>query len=162
MKCDTSKMKRPKSAGNKNAQKHGMKGTRIYRIWKAMKTRCLNPNFKRYDRYGGRGIKICDLWMDFLPFYQWAMSAGYSDELSIDRINNDDGYYPENCRWATKSQQRRNYSQNHYVSIDGNIMILTDASKIFEVRPSTFLQKLKYGKIEDKFGILHTVEDLKM
>ena len=89
--------------------KHGLGATRLYRIWGGIKDRILNPNFKQYNDYGGRGITICDEWKnDFMPFYNWAMSNGYSDELSIDRIDNDRGYSPENCRWTTKTIQARN------------------------------------------------------
>ena len=73
-----------------------------------MKDRTLNPKYKKYGYYGGRGISICDEWLDIQNFYDWAMSNGYSDELSIDRIDNDGNYCPENCRWATQTIQTRN------------------------------------------------------
>ena len=88
--------------------KHGMSHTRIYYIWASMKTRCLNQNSPFYRIYGGRGITICDEWMSFEPFYAWAMSNGYSDSLTIDRIDNDSGYNPGNCRWATQHEQSMN------------------------------------------------------
>ena len=88
--------------------KHGLGTTRLYRIWKGIKGRTLNPKHKNYNDYGGRGITICDEWLDVQNFYNWAMANGYSDELSIDRIDNDGSYYPENCRWTTKSIQARN------------------------------------------------------
>ena len=89
--------------------KHGFRNTRLYSIWTNMKTRTLNPNPKYYYEYGGRGIIICDEWKsDFKSFYDWAMLNGYSEELSIDRIDNDRGYSPENCRWTTKTIQCRN------------------------------------------------------
>ena len=88
---------------------HGKRHTRLYKIWINIKDRVLNPKNKRYNDYGGRGITICDDWKnDFIPFYNWAMLNGYSDELSIDRIDNDEGYFPENCRWTTKTIQTRN------------------------------------------------------
>ena len=88
---------------------HGLKYTRLYGIWKNIKSRTLNLNYKRFEDYGGRGITICDEWRnDFMSFYGWAMSNGYSDELSIDRIDNDGNYCPENCRWATPIIQCRN------------------------------------------------------
>ena len=89
--------------------KHNLSYTRIYRIWKNIKTRILNPKKERYINYGGRGITICEEWKnDFISFYNWAMENGYSDELSIDRIDNDGNYCPENCRWTTRTIQNRN------------------------------------------------------
>jgi hypothetical protein len=85
---------------------HGMTGTRIYRIWIAMRRRCNKPNYIRYKDYGGRGISVCKDWNDsFVPFYDWAMSNGYKETLSIDRINVNGNYEPSNCRWATATEQ---------------------------------------------------------
>jgi transcription elongation factor Elf1 len=88
--------------------KHGLGATRLYVIWVDMRMRTLNPNHKSYNNYGGRGITLCDEWLDVQNFWDWAMSNGYSDELSIDRIDNDDGYSPENCRWVGGDIQARN------------------------------------------------------
>ncbi len=94
---------------------HGQKKTRLYNIWRGMKIRCTNEKFRFYRCYGGRGITICDEWMNsFESFRDWALANGYSDELSIDRINNDGNYEPNNCRWVTQSEQnsnRRPYKQ---------------------------------------------------
>ena len=90
---------------------HGLIGTRLYRIWINIKTRTLNPKTRQFNDYGGRGITICDEWKnDFMPFYNWAMSKGYEENkgLSIDRIDNDGNYCPENCRWTTRIVQGRN------------------------------------------------------
>lgn len=81
---------------------------RVYRIWNGMRTRCNNPNSKDYRKYGERGIKVCDEWNDFKTFQIWAVQNGYSDNLSIDRIDNDNGYSPDNCRWADAFVQNSN------------------------------------------------------
>jgi len=88
---------------------HGMTHTKLYKRWKAMKDRCYNPNDKGYVNYGSRGIMVCDEWRnDFQAFYDWAMANGYSEELEIDRENNDDNYEPNNCRWINGIIQNRN------------------------------------------------------
>lgn len=106
-------------------------GTRLYRIWSSMKTRCNNPNCRIYMRYGGRGITICDEWQrDFAAFREWAISNGYSEELTIDRINNDEGYSPENCRWATTKEQNRNRRDNRLLTLNGNTKPLAEWAEI--------------------------------
>ena len=87
---------------------HGLVETRIYNIWRNMKGRVTNHTNRDYTNYGGRGITLCEEWLDVIKFYTWAMENGYSDELSIDRIDNDKGYAPENCRWTTSTIQNRN------------------------------------------------------
>lgn len=92
---------------------HGGCGTRLYRIWIGMKNRCYNPNAAKYKDYGGRGITICAEWKnDFPAFRDWALSHGYTDALSIDRIDVDGNYEPSNCRWATAKEQRHNRRDN--------------------------------------------------
>lgn len=92
-----------------NRTTHGQWGTRPYRIWKKMESRCHNPNDQDYKTYGAKGISVCKEWRNsFQVFYDWAMSHGYADNLSIDRIDNDKGYSPDNCRWATAKEQRHN------------------------------------------------------
>lgn len=82
-------------------KKHGCYRTKLYGVWQALKQRCLNPVHKSYHRYGGRGIKLYQEWLEFVGFRDWALTNGYQEGLSIDRINNDGDYEPSNCRWIT-------------------------------------------------------------
>jgi hypothetical protein len=84
--------------------------TRLYRIWHGMKSRCDNPKVYNYHRYGGRGVQYCTEWEDFVAFRDWAMSNGYTDELTIERVNNDYHYCPENCKWILPKEQYKNRS----------------------------------------------------
>ena len=89
--------------------KHGMTKKRPYRIWQDMKSRCENPKVACFKHYGGRGITVCEEWRNsFEAFYEWATSHGYSDELTLDRIDVNGNYCPDNCRWATWHEQRIN------------------------------------------------------
>lgn len=127
-------------------KKHGMHGTRIYNIWQGMKQRCLNPNNKNYPDYGGRGISLCEDWIEFLPFYEWQISNGYDDALSIDRIDVNGDYCPENCRWATSYEQANNMRSNRYITVEsGETKTLSEWSKITGISVATISNRLKRG-----------------
>ena len=91
-----------------NNRKHGDTETRLYKIWTGMTSRCYNKNNYNYQRYGGRGIKVCIEWREYKSFKEWSIENGYQDDLSIDRINNNGNYEPDNCRWADSKTQNRN------------------------------------------------------
>ena len=95
-----------------------MRRTHLYCIWSSMKRRCENPNMQNYKYYGARGVRVCDAWHDFPTFKAWAESHGYVDGLSIDRIDSDGNYEPDNCRWITKSENTRSAVQV-IIDVDG-------------------------------------------
>lgn len=98
-----------KEAQRNSRFSHGGTGTRLYRIWKGIRQRCSNSNISYYKYYGGKGVTVCDEWLhDFTAFQQWALSHGYADNLTIDRIDGDGNYEPNNCRWVTMTVQNRN------------------------------------------------------
>lgn len=92
--------------------KHGECDTRLYRIWSAMKRRCFNSNCESYKYYGNRGITVCNNWLEFIPFRDWALNNGYADNLQINRIKNDGNYEPSNCQWIVSKINCRNRRNN--------------------------------------------------
>ncbi|MCO4274260.1 hypothetical protein NG701_07435 [Pseudarthrobacter sp. HLT3-5] len=128
--------------------------SRIYRIWSNMKTRCTNPKATQYENYGGRGIRFTPAWNSFEGFYV-DMSDGYSDELSLDRIDNDEGYSKDNCRWTTREEQCSNRSSNKIVEINGEKKTLARWIRTVGAKPSTVRQRYYvYGwSIEKALGM---------
>ena len=135
-----------KDIARKNFKVHGKTNTRIFNIWVKMKQRCTNKDDKAYAKYGGRGIKVCEEWInDFQAFYDWSMSNGYADDLSIDRIDNDGNYEPSNCRWATDVQQSNNRRSNHYITCNGETHTIAEWSKITGINDSTIQNRAAKG-----------------
>lgn len=128
------------------SQKHGMTGKRPYRIWKNMKTRCLNPNSPSYPDYGGRGIKICKRWRENFENFWADMGSTYQDNLEIDRINHDGNYCPENCRWASDKIQNRNTRANHFVSSPLGYMTISELSEKTGIPYSTLKVRIYKGE----------------
>ena len=127
--------------------RHGLCESKLYYILAVMKNRCLNPKAQYYHRYGGRGIRVCDEWMkDFQSFYDWAMANGYREGLSIDRIDNDGNYCPENCRWTTTMKQANNRSTNHLISHDGKTNTIAEWSRITGIPHGVISSRInRYG-----------------
>ena len=124
----------------KELKQHGLTAggkPRTFTICNGMKSRCYNPNAVSYKNYGARGIKICDEWLTFEKFYNWAMSNGYADGLEIDRIDNDKGYCPENCRWVSRAFNRKHQRKTRYLEIFGVRLNISEWCKETKMSKST-------------------------
>jgi len=131
--------------GKEPRYRHGKVHTRLYRIWGNMKSRCDNPNSKYYKDYGGRGISYCKEWADFVLFEEWALTNGYKDNLTIDRINNNGNYEPSNCRWIDIKSQQRNRRSNHLLTFNGETHCINEWAEILGVSRETIKNRLGYG-----------------
>lgn len=154
-----------KSCGicSRNGCTRNLSKTRIHRIWTDMKRRCANPKRQFYYRYGGRGIRVCKDWENsFLAFYDWSMVNGYSDNLSIDRKENDGNYEPDNCRWATSKEQFFNRSCTlPSITYDQQTKTLKEWASELDISYHTLfsryqkkwqVEKILFGKHADCYG----------
>lgn len=134
-----------------NRKTHGKKSHPLYGVWSAIKDRCRNESNKCYAIYGGKGVTLCDEWERFEPFYEWAISSGYMQGLSIDRINSDGNYEPDNCRWANAGTQSRNTSRNIYIQIDGEAKTISEWARAKGIPPkriSDRINKLGWNPVD--------------
>ena len=116
---------------------------RLYRIWIGMKTRCCNPNSNNWKSYGGKGITICDEWInDYDAFCSWSMDHGYNDNLSIDRIDNSKGYCPSNCRWVTELDQRHNQTNNKWITYNGQTKLVSEWAREYGINVGVVLNRI--------------------
>lgn len=128
---------KPKGASSRHFV-HGLSHTQIDNVYKSMISRCYKPTNNRYYRYGGRGIRVCDEWKNNkASFFQWAFENGYEQGLTLDRIDCDKNYSPDNCRWATQQVQQNNRSNNHLITVDNETHTVTEWSRIINVNAST-------------------------
>lgn len=124
-------------------------GDPIQTIWSGMKQRCYDKKQSHYHLYGGRGISICDEWISNpVEFYRWAYANGYKRGLSIDRIDNNKGYYPENCRFIKKEEQSSNRRTNRYITIDGEVDTMTGWCRRFGISRNTVKARIARGYSE--------------
>ncbi len=122
---------------NPTVRKHEMCYSRLYRIWTDIKQRCQNSHCTKYEYYGGRGIKMCVEWQDFTNFMNWALNNGYTDTLTIERIDVNGNYEPSNCKWITIQKQQYNKSNNHLITYNGKTQTLTEWAKERGIKPTT-------------------------
>lgn len=125
---------------------HLMTDTKIYHSWRAMIQRCYYKKHKYYYNYGGRGIKVYPEWKNnFQNFYTWALENGYKEGLSIDRIDNNKDYSPENCKWSDRYTQSRNRKSNIFLEYKGERLCIEDWSKRTGIERSTLRHRHKIG-----------------
>ena len=135
---------------SQRASKHHGFGTRLYAIWNSMRQRCNNKNHRAYQNYGGRGIKICDEWDDFRAFREWAYDSGYDDTakrgvFTIDRIDVNGDYCPNNCRWASAKEQMSNRRCTPYYCLDGEKHTLLEWAEITGIKYETIWKRYSKG-----------------
>ena len=119
---------------------------RLYNIWLHMKDRCNNPNFKSYHNYGGRGISVCEEWANsYQNFREWSLENGYSDELTIDRIDVNGNYSPSNCRWLTRQEQSYNKRTNKIITYRDRTQTLTEWADELHINRNTLLYRIRRG-----------------
>lgn len=137
---------------------HGMTGTRIYGIWCGIRQRCTNPNAKFFSYYGGRGIKVCDRWLDSFENFLADMGepqAGYT----LDRVNNEGNYEPNNCKWVTRKEQASNTRRNRNITYKGVTLNVTQWSKKTSIPSNTIITRLENGWTEEDALTTHIVKE---
>lgn len=130
-----------------NHTKHGKSGTKLYYVWKSMKQRCENVNSRDYRIYGENGVCVCDDWRScYETFYDWAMRSGYEEGLTLDRIDSNGNYCPENCRWATPKVQSNNTCRNRLITYKGETHTMSEWASITGINYSTLRARLNMYK----------------
>lgn len=141
---------------------HGMTYTRIYRTWRGMLSRCECPgDGESYLRYGARGIKVCEEWHKFENFYEWAIRNGYDDNLTIERVDNDGNYCPDNCRWATAKEQSNNRRNTIWINYKGGKKTISQLSDELNIPYSTLYYRYKYRKMDIEDALTSSFRDKK-
>ena len=124
---------------------HGKTKTKLFGVWAAMHNRCNNPRYPQFALYGGRGVQVCDEWGAFECFELWALSAGYAEGLSIDRVNNDGHYEPTNCRWTDAYVQGANKRNNRHITHEGATRTLSEWARHGGIPTNVLHSRLRNG-----------------
>ncbi len=127
------------------ATTHGMSSNRIFKIWIGIKTRCYNKNYANYKNYGGRGIKMCDSWLNSFENFYEDMKHGYEDDLQIDRIDNNKDYELSNCHWTTQLEQANNKRNNRIFKIDGVEKTMAQWARHFNIKYRIVMDRIYSG-----------------
>ena len=129
------------------SKRHGLSESRLYKIYHGMMKRCYTPSTKCYKNYGGRGITVCNDWLEnngFMKFYNWSMMNGYNEKLTLDRSDNDKPYSPDNCRWSSVKQQNRNRRSNHNLTFKGETKPLCEWSDMLGIKYKVLQSRVNY------------------
>lgn len=124
---------------------HGMSASRLYITWRSMKLRCTKPSHHSFQDYGGRGITVCKEWDNFIPFMEWALSSGYDESLTIDRIDVNGNYEPSNCRWVDMKTQANNRRSSHLLTFNGKTQSMTQWAKELNLSRNVIFGRWKAG-----------------
>jgi hypothetical protein len=129
-------------------EKHGMSNSRLYRVWQGMRGRCYCPSNTSYKFYGARRVTVCEEWSKFIPFMNWALSTGYKQGKSIERIDGTQAYSPNNCKWIPLSQQAKNRRDTIHITYNGKTMCLKDWAREIGITRQSLTRRLTKHSVE--------------
>ena len=150
-KCAMEKLSAERTKHGESPKQGRQNASKLYSVWVNMRNRCFNSNNKSFVYYGGRGISVCDEWNEFLNFEKWAIQNGFEENLTLDRIDVNGNYEPENCRWISQKEQMRNTRANHLLTYNGYTKTMADWAEITGIPYSTLKQRInKYNYSVEK------------
>ena len=147
-----------KSCGCSKFAREGLSRTRLYRVWKCMIARCDNYENDNYYWYGLKGISVCESWRDFKAFYDWSLANGYQEDLTIDRIDSNGDYCPENCRWVSQKEQCNNVSSNHIIIFKNKRYSMAKFADLLGYNYWTVSNRIKLGWTPDEIAFVAEVK----
>lgn len=173
--CGNKEVRKVQSGGLKNGStkscgclnreivtKHGLDGNKVYHVFNSMKSRCYAKSNTAYHNYGGKGVKICDEWLnDVEEFVGWAMSNGYKEGLTIERIDSNGDYCPENCKWATRKEQANNVSTNINIEYNGRTQTLSQWAEEYDIKMNTLYHRYVISKWDIERALITPVRTRK-
>ena len=150
-KCAMKKLSAERTKHGEAPKQGKQNASKLYSVWVNMRNRCFNPDNKSFVYYGGRGIFVCDEWNEFLNFEKWAIQNGFKENLTLDRIDVNGNYEPENCRWISQKEQMRNTRSNHLLTYNGCTKTMTEWAEITGIPYSTLKHRInKYNYSVEK------------
>lgn len=149
--CGCTRGEKLKTHGKSSKKNTSELDKKIYKTWESMKQRCFNKNRKEYKNYGGRGVRVCEEWIsDFINFYNWSIENGVDLDLSIDRIDVNGNYEPDNCRWITFREQQNNKRYNHLLTFEGESKTIAEWERELGYKKGVLRMEIHRGKTLDE------------